>query len=88
VNYKTSFGWKTKTQEDSKQYIKDLMKIAFKYKDQPIFSKFPYLASFESDLERWLFGLDIKTENPQLRDFLSKCLEVTIFLRITISSIT
>lgn len=67
-----------KAKIDFPKFITDYLKLVPKYLNFSVFSKFPFLTNFDSELERWLFGLDINEVSVQFRDFLSKCLEVNI----------
>lgn len=85
---------KKKKDIDFAKFVHDYLKLVPKYQNFPVFSKFPFLATFESDIEkyfitvdiklinnhRWLFGLDAKDISVNFRDFLSKCLEVNIHI--------
>ena len=59
-------------------YINELMKIYPKYLDTPLFQKFSYIKEFDSDVEKWFFGIETKGVSVMLRDLISKCLEMNI----------
>ena len=65
-------------------FAKEMTKLSFKYKSSTIFQKYPYVFEYDSLIEKFLTGKEIDFISLEFRDFLSKCLEVTIskFLEI------
>ena len=57
-------------------YAKEITKLLFKYKNNSIFQKYPFIFEYDSLIEKFLTGVEIDFISIEFRDFLSKCLEV------------
>lgn len=57
-------------------FAKDISSLLFKYKKSNIFQKNPFVFEYSSLIEKFLSGIEIESISFELRDFLSKCLEV------------
>lgn len=64
----------------------DITLLFFKYSETSIFQRTPFLFEYETEMERFLTGIECENISFEMRDFLSKCLEVFIkFSKICLS---
>ena len=63
-------------------FAKDMTKLSFKYKNNQIFQKYPYIFEYDSPIEKFLTGREIDSISLEFRDFLSKCLDVNFFFNL------
>lgn len=54
----------------------DITSLFFKYSETSIFQRIPFIFEYESEIEKFLTGIECENLSFEMRDFLSKCLEV------------